>query len=140
MTVENLPMINACLNAVSAVLLSAGYLFIRQGNRAAHRFCMVSAFTVSVVFLVSYLIHHALAGIIHYQGQGWVRTFYFLILTSHTLLAALVPVLAVLTLFRALKGHFENHKKIARITLPVWLYVSVTGVLVYFMLYRDFLR
>ncbi|HUO57709.1 MAG TPA: DUF420 domain-containing protein [bacterium] len=140
MTLETLPMINAGLNAASAIFLLAGYGFIRQGNRSAHRFCMVTAFTVSVIFLLSYLIHHALAGIIHYQGQGWVRTFYFFILTTHTLLAVLVPFLALVTLLRALKGNFERHKKIARITFPIWLYVSVTGVLVYFMLYRDFLR
>ncbi len=140
MTVETLPSINACLNSLSAVLLLAGFGFIRQGNRQAHRVCMVSAFGVSVVFLVSYLVHHALAGIIYYQGQGWVRHFYFLILTTHTILAVLVPVLAVLTLRRALRGEFEKHKKIARITYPIWLYVSLTGVLVYFMLYRDFLR
>ena len=139
MNINILPMINAGLNGLSAILLLAGYGFIRQGNWKAHRACMVSAFTVSVVFLISYLVHHALAGIVYYQGQGWVRSFYFFILTTHTLLAAAVPVLAVITLMRALKGNFEKHRKIARITFPTWLYVSVTGVLVYFMLYRGFL-
>jgi len=139
-TVEMMPALNAGLNSLSAVLLLTGFYFIKRGNKSAHRACMVSAFTVSVVFLISYLVHHALAGIVYYQGQGWVRSFYFLILTTHTILAMLVPVLAILTLRRALKGEFEKHKKIARITFPIWLYVSVTGVLVYFMLYRGFLQ
>jgi uncharacterized membrane protein YozB (DUF420 family) len=133
-------MVNAGLNGLSAVLLTVGFLFIRRGKRAAHRFCMVSAFIVSVVFLISYLVHHYLAGIIHFQGQGWTRNFYFFILTTHTFLAALVPILAILTLRRALRGDFGRHKKIARITLPIWFYVSVTGVLVYFMLYQGFLQ
>lgn len=140
MNLNTLPMINASLNALSAILLVTGHTYIKKGNRQAHRFCMVSAFSVSVLFLVSYLVHHALAGIIHYQGQGWVRSFYFFILTTHTILAAAVPVLAVITLARALKGNFEKHRKIARITYPLWLYVSVTGVLVYFMLYQGFLQ
>lgn len=140
MTLNTLPMINAGLNGLSAVLLLTGYAFIRNGNRQAHRLCMLTAFGVSVVFLTSYLIHHALAGIVHYQGQGWVRPLYFLILTTHTILAAAVPVLAVITLTLALKGNFEKHRKIARITFPIWLYVSVTGVLVYFMLYQGFLQ
>jgi uncharacterized membrane protein YozB (DUF420 family) len=140
MNLNLLPAFNAGLNSLSAILLMTGYFHIRRGNRVAHRFCMVSAFIVSIIFLVSYLVHHALAGIIHYQGQGWVRPFYFLILTTHTILAVLVPVLAVITLNRALKGNFEKHKAIARITFPIWLYVSVTGVLVYFMLYQGFLQ
>jgi uncharacterized membrane protein YozB (DUF420 family) len=140
MNLNVLPAINACLNSFSAVLLMAGYLFIRRGNRNAHRFCMVTAFIVSIVFLVSYLVHHALAGIVYYQGQGLARVFYFLILWSHTPLAALVPVLAILTLRQALKGNFAKHKKLAHWTFPIWIYVSLTGVLVYFMLYRDLLR
>jgi uncharacterized membrane protein YozB (DUF420 family) len=140
MNINVLPAINACLNALSALLLLTGYAFIRRGNRRVHRFCMVTAFSVSVVFLASYLIHHALAGIIYYQGQGWVRSLYFFILTTHTILAVLVPVLAIITLRRALRGDFARHKKIARITFPIWLYVSVTGVVVYFMLYRGFLQ
>ncbi len=139
MSIENLPGFNACLNSLSAILLMTGYGFIRHGNKTAHRVCMGSAFLVSVVFLASYLVHHALAGIVHYQGQGPVRNLYFFILITHTILAVLVPVLAIVTLRRALKGDFENHKKIARVTFPIWLYVSITGVLVYFMLYRGFL-
>jgi uncharacterized membrane protein YozB (DUF420 family) len=137
--VNDLPMMNACLNGLSALLLLTGYTFIRRGNRQAHRLCMVSAFSVSVVFLASYLTHHALAGIVHYQGQGWPRQFYFIVLTSHTILAAVVPALAIVTLQRALKGDFVRHRALARVTFPIWLYVSVTGVLVYFMLYRGFL-
>jgi uncharacterized membrane protein YozB (DUF420 family) len=140
MNLNVLPAINACLNALSAILLVTGYTFIRRGDLKAHRFCMVTAFTVSVVFLISYLVHHYLAGIILYQGHGWVRPLYFFILTTHTILAVLVPVLAIITLRRALKGDFARHKKIARITLPIWLYVSVTGVVVYFMLYQGFLQ
>ena len=140
MNLNLLPMINAGLNGLSALLLLTGYAFIRQGNRQAHRVCMGTAFGVSIVFLVSYLVHHVLVGIVYYQGQGWVRSFYFFILTTHTLLAVAVPVLAILTLMRALKGNFEKHRKIARVTFPIWLYVSVTGVLVYFMLYQGFLQ
>ena len=140
MNINVLPMINAGLNGLSAVLLLVGHHFIQKGNRQAHRFCMITAFSVSVVFLISYLVHHALAGIVYYQGQGWVRSLYFFILMTHTILAVTVPVLAVLTLARALKGNFEKHRKIARITYPIWLYVSVTGVIVYFMLYRGFLQ
>ncbi len=140
MNINILPMINAGLNGLSAILLLTGYTFIRRGNREAHRICMVSAFIVSIVFLVSYLVHHALAGIIYYPGHGWPKILYETILTTHTILAVTVPVLAIVTLRRALKGDFEKHRKIARVTFPIWLYVSVTGVIVYFMLYRGFLQ
>lgn len=140
MNVEMLPTINACLNTLSAVLLLTGYGFIRKGNQKAHRACMGTAFIGSIVFLVLYLVHHALAGIFYFQGHGFIKTFYIVLLTSHTILAVLVPVLAIITIRRALKGDFEKHKKIARVTFPIWLYVSVTGVLVYFMLYRGFLQ
>ena len=140
MTIEMLPSLNACLNSLSAVLLLTGYFFIKSGNKNAHRVCMVSAFIVSIVFLISYLVHHALAGIVYFPGHGAIKIFYLVLLTSHTILAILVPVLAVITLRRALKGDFEKHRKIARVTFPIWLYVSVTGVLVYFMLYRGFLQ
>ena len=140
MTINTLPAVNAGLNGLSAILLLVGHSFIRNGNRQAHRLCMLTAFGVSVVFLISYLVHHALAGIVYYQGQGWVRPLYFFILTTHTILAVAVPILAVITLARALKGNFEKHRKIARITYPIWLYVSMTGVLVYFMLYQGFLQ
>ncbi len=140
MNINILPMINAGLNALSALLLLTGYTFIRKGNRQAHRFCMVAAFIVSVVFLVSYLVHHALAGIIYYQGQGFSRILYFIILWTHTPLAALVPVLAILTLRQALKGNFVKHKRLAHWTFPIWMYVSITGVVIYFMLYQGFLQ
>ena len=136
MSVSDLPTLNAGLNGLSTLLLLTGWWFIRRQKREAHRACMVSAFAVSIVFLVSYLVHHALAGIVYFQGQGPVRALYFAILWTHTPLAACVPVLAVLTLRQALKGNFAKHKKIARITFPLWLYVSVTGVVVYFMLYK----
>ncbi|HTC20047.1 MAG TPA: DUF420 domain-containing protein [bacterium] len=140
MNLNILPAINACLNALSTVLLLTGYVFIRRGNAKAHRLCMGSAFLVSIVFLISYLVHHALAGIIYYPGHGASRIFYLTVLFTHTPLAMLVPVLAIITILRARRGDFEAHKKIARITLPIWLYVSVTGVLVYFMLYQGFLE
>lgn len=134
MSVSSLPGINACLNGISAVLLISGWLFIRSGKVAAHRVCMVSAFFCSVVFLAGYLAFHYLAGVVYYHG-AW-RGVYLTILTSHTMLAILVPVLAIRTLFLAVKERFEEHKKAARWTLPIWLYVSVTGVIVYEMLYR----
>ena len=131
-----LPSLNAFLNATSAGLLVAGYCFIRQRHVYAHRVCMVSAFLVSVVFLLSYLTYHYYAGTTRFSGQGWVRPVYFTILVSHTILAALVPFLALLTLFRALREQFPRHRRLARWTLPIWLYVSVTGVIVYVMLYH----
>jgi uncharacterized membrane protein YozB (DUF420 family) len=130
------PPLNAALNGASAVFLTVGFLFIRNKNKAAHRFCMLSAFTTSVVFLVCYLYYHFNVGALHFTGQGWIRPVYFALLTSHTVLAALVPVLAILALTRALNGDFKKHRAIARIALPIWLYVSVTGVIVYWILYH----
>ena len=134
--IDRLPALNALLNATAAFLLVRGFLLIRAGHRDAHRRTMIAAFTVSVVFLISYLVHHAFAGIILYQKTGFIRTVYLTILSTHTVLAAAVPVLAILSLRRALKGRFARHRAIAVWTLPIWLYVSVTGVVVYFMLYR----
>ncbi len=131
-----LPSLNAFLNATSAILLVIGYRFIRQRNIRAHRTCMIAAFTVSVLFLLSYLTYHYYVGTTRFPGQGWVRPVYFIILISHTTLAALVPFLALVTLFRALTERFSSHRRIARWTLPIWLYVSVTGVVVYLMLYH----
>jgi putative membrane protein len=131
-----LPTLNACLNATSALLLLLGFYFIRRRNIQAHRTCMGGAFLVSILFLVSYLIYHYHAGSTRFTGQGMVRVAYFTILISHTVLAALVPFLAVITLLRALRGQFKKHRRIARWTLPIWLYVSVTGVVVYLMLYH----
>ncbi|HTO94470.1 MAG TPA: DUF420 domain-containing protein [Bacteroidota bacterium] len=140
MTTGDLPLLNALLNASSALCLMAGYYFIRRKNVALHRGCMIAAVTCSALFLTSYVIYHASVGSVHFAGEGGARAVYFAILTTHTLLAALVPPLAIITLARGLRGRFKSHRKIARWTLPVWLYVSVTGVLVYVMLYRLYPR
>lgn len=134
--IHDLPAINATLNATSAILLMWGYTLIRRGKRDAHKRVMLSAFCVSVVFLISYLVYHSQVGSVHYPHEGAIRTVYLTILFTHTVLAATVPVLAIITLRRALKGNFARHKRLARWTLPIWLYVSVTGVVVYLMLYQ----
>lgn len=131
-----LPHVNASLNGLGAVLLISGYFLIRQQRVAAHRACMIAAFILSILFLISYLVYHYQVGSVKFQGVGAVRTFYLTILASHSLLAAIVPFLAVITLWRALRERFEKHVKIARWTLPIWLYVSITGVVVYWMLYH----
>jgi uncharacterized membrane protein YozB (DUF420 family) len=131
-----LPSLNAALNSASALLLAAGYLFIRSGRVAAHRLCMLSAFATSSLFLASYLIYHYHVGSVPFTGQGWIRKVYFAILISHTILAVAIVPLVLITLTRALKANFDQHKRIARWTLPLWFYVSVTGVVVYWMLYR----
>jgi putative membrane protein len=134
--ISYLPHINACLNSTSAILLFSGYRFIRSGNVAAHRTCQVSALAVSLLFLTSYLTYHYHHGATRFQGTGLVRPIYFTILTSHTILAMVIVPLVVLTFYRAFRGDFTRHRRIARITLPLWLYVSVTGVIVYLMLYQ----
>ena len=136
MRVENLPALNAVLNGAAAVLLVTAYILIRQGKREAHRRTMIAAFSVSTLFLISYLTYHYLAGVVYYPKTGALRAVYLTILSTHTALAAAVPVLAIVTLRRGLKGWFARHRKIARWTLPIWLYVSVTGVVVYLMLYQ----
>jgi putative membrane protein len=136
MDVATLPTVNALLNATSAVLLVIGYLFIRRRKVTSHKICMVSAFVASCLFLISYLTLRYYAGMTRFTGQGWIRPVYFTILTSHTILAAGIVPLALITLSRALRGRFDRHARIARWTLPLWLYVSVTGVLVYWILYR----
>jgi len=133
---QALPTVNAILNASAALLLVWGYTLIRRGRRQSHKRVMLAAFAVSVLFLVSYLVYHSQAGTVRFQKTGAIRTVYFSVLLSHTVLAAAVPVMAVITLARGLKGRYERHRAIARWTLPVWLYVSVTGVMVYWMLYR----
>ena len=138
MTVLDLPHLNAALNATAAILLSIGYVFIRNKNIAAHRACMIAATCVSAAFLTCYLIYHARVGSVKFAGPTGVRPVYFAILISHTVLAAAVPVLVAITLYRALRGQFDRHRRIARWTLPIWLYVSVTGVIVYAMLYHLF--
>lgn len=130
------PAFNATLNAISAILLTAGFISIRAGRRERHRALMIAAFSTSVLFLLSYLAYHARVGSMRFQGHGWIRPVYFSVLLSHTALAAAVPVLAVITLARALRASFDGHRRIARWTLPIWLYVSVTGVAVYLLLYH----
>jgi putative membrane protein len=136
LSIHTLPTLNAALNATSAVLLALGYRFIRRRQIAAHRACMVAAFGVSIVFLISYLTYHYQVGSVRFPWTGWVRGLYLTILATHTVLAALVPPLAIVTLSRAVRARFDRHRRIARWTLPVWLYVSVTGVIVYWMLYH----
>jgi putative membrane protein len=131
-----LPTLNAVLNGTSAVLLGAGWAFIRRRRIAAHRACMLGAFCVSVLFLVSYVTYHALAGSRAFTGLGWMRAVYFPVLVSHIVLAAAMVPFVLTTLYRALSGDFPRHVWLARRTLPVWLYVSVTGVLVYWLLYH----
>ncbi len=131
-----LPTLNASLNGLAALLLAAGYTMIRRGRVNAHRAFMIAAFTTSALFLVSYVIYHAGAGSKPFEGQGTIRLAYFAILVSHVMLAATIPPLAIVTLARALMGQFDRHAAIARWTLPIWLYVSVTGVAVYLMLYH----
>jgi len=132
----DLPTVNAVLNGTAAALLVAGFFLIRSGRREAHRKAMTTAFACSVLFLVSYLVYHFEVGSVRFRGTGTVRTVYLSILLTHTLLAAAVPFLAVATLFLARRGRFDEHRRLARLTLPVWLYVSVTGVVIYLMLYR----
>jgi putative membrane protein len=132
----SLPALNAVLNATSAVLLAAGYLAIRARRVHVHRACMTAAFVTSMAFLTSYVVYHLHAGTTRFPGKGWARPLYFGILGTHTLLAALVPFLALATLTLALRGRFARHARLARWTLPTWLYVSVTGVVIYAMLYH----
>jgi len=135
-TYQDLPTLNAVLNATSAVLLLAGWWLIRRGRRVAHRRAMLAALATSTLFLVSYLAYHFEVGSVRFTGQGLVRTVYFVILVSHTLLAVAIVPLVLVTLGRALRGRFEAHRALARITLPLWLWVSLSGVVVYWMLYR----
>jgi uncharacterized membrane protein YozB (DUF420 family) len=131
-----LPHLNACLNAASAVLLAAGFVSIRRGRVGAHRACMLGALVASAAFLLSYLTYHFQVGSVRFTGEGGARLAYFAVLITHTVLAACVVPLALVTAARALRGRFGAHRRIARWTLPIWLYVSVSGVLVYWMLYR----
>jgi putative membrane protein len=136
MPYDLLPHFNAMLNATSFVLLVAGFRFIRRGNVGAHRACMLAALGTSILFLVSYLVYHAHHGTTRFAGQGLARPLYFFILTTHTILAAAIVPLVVVTLRRALRADFARHMRLARLTLPLWLYVSITGVVVYLMLYQ----
>jgi uncharacterized membrane protein YozB (DUF420 family) len=132
------PVLNASLNGTSAGLILTGRSLIKRGRIAAHRACMVAAIVTSALFFISYIYYHVHVGSVHFQGQGWSRPVYFSILISHTILAAAIVPLVIITLSRALRERFDRHRAIARWTFPVWLYVSVTGVVIYVMLYRLF--
>lgn len=136
MTVHDLPAVNASLNALSGVLLLVGFALIRARRIEQHRTVMLAAFTASSVFLICYIVYHAQVGSVRFTRQGFVRPLYYVILVTHVTLAATVPPLAIVTLTRGLKGRYPQHRHLARWTFPIWLYVSVTGVLVYVLLYQ----
>ena len=136
MNIADLPALNAGLNALASAFLVTGYVLIRSGRRNAHKRCMLMALTTSAVFLTSYVIYHANAGSVPFRGTGLMRVVYFAVLIPHIILAATILPLALLTTARGLRGDYGRHKRIARWTLPLWLYVSVTGVIVYVMLYQ----
>ena len=138
MTLSDLPPINACLNSLSAVFLTLGYIFIRQKKITAHRNCMIAAFCTSTIFLICYLVYHYNAGRTTFKDPQWFRPIYLGILLTHTVLAVVIVPMILMTLNRAIKARYELHKKIARWTWPLWMYVSVTGVLIYFLLYQIF--
>jgi uncharacterized membrane protein YozB (DUF420 family) len=144
MNIHELPAVNASLNGLSAIFLTAGFVFIKRGNKIAHRNCMVAAFVTSIVFLGCYLTYHTYLAVVLHQGPTrflhpvWFRPIYLTILLTHTVLAAVIVPMILVTLYRAKKERFESHKKIARWTWPLWMYVSVTGVLVYWLLYVKF--
>lgn len=138
MSIRMLPALNAILNATSGILIIIGYVMIRRKKVAAHRACMIGAVSASILFLISYLIYHFNVGATRFAGTGWSRPFYFTVLISHTILAVMLVPFVVVTLRRALKGDFARHRKVARWTFPMWVYVSITGVIVYFMLYHWF--
>lgn len=134
--VSDLPTVNAALNFTAAVLIGTGFYFIKQKNIRAHKVCMIAALVVSGLFLTSYLVYHYNVGSVPFTKQGWIRSVYFPLLVTHTVLAAVVLPMVLRTAFLAFKGRFENHVRIARWTFPTWAYVSITGVMVYLMLYR----
>lgn len=136
MEVTDLPVVNASLNALSAVLLAGGYYFIRSGQKGRHKLCMLAALASSCLFLTCYLVYHYSVGSIPFLGTGWIRWAYFTILISHIMLAVLTLPLAIVTARRALKGDFERHRRLARWTFPIWMYVSLTGLVIYWMLYQ----
>ena len=135
MSISDLPALNATLNAIAAAFLATGYLMIRRRQKTAHRRSMIAACATSALFLASYLVYHANAGSKLYTGTGPLRLVYFFILGTHVVLAAVILPMAIVTLARALRGHFDRHKRLARWTLPIWIYVSVTGVVIYLVLY-----
>ena len=136
MSVHDLPAVNASLNALSGILLLVGYTLIRSGRRDLHRKWMIAAFVSSSLFLITYVVYHAQVGSVRFTKQGPIRAVYFTILLTHTVLAAAIVPLVLVTLTRGLRARYERHRRIARWTMPIWLYVSVTGVIVYLMLYQ----
>src|ERR1039457_6150095 len=144
MSVSDLPVVNASLNGLSAIFLGFGYYFIRQGRRIAHRNCMIAAFVISILFLICYLTYHGyLAYALHrgptrFENPAWFRPIYLTILWTHTPLAVVIVPLAIMSLSRAFQQRFDAHKRIARWTWPLWMYVSVTGVVIYLLLYQIF--
>ena len=136
MTVTDLPALNATLNATSAVLLLTGWILIKRGRIQAHRNVLLAACATSVLFLISYLTYHAQVGSVKFTGQGPTRAVYFTILLTHTVLAVAIVPMVLITVSRGLRARYDTHRRIARWTMPLWLYVSVTGVIVYVMLYR----
>ena len=138
MNLSDLPAVNASLNCLSAILLSAGYYFIRRKNQAAHRNCMVAAVCTSTLFLISYLVYHSQAGRTVFREPQWFRPIYLTILLTHTVLAVVIVPMVLVTLSRAVRGRFELHRKVARWAWPLWMYVSTTGVLIYLLLYQIF--
>jgi putative membrane protein len=144
MSIHDLPVVNASLNGLSAIFLTLGFVFIRRGNKIAHRNCMISAFVTSIIFLGCYLTYHGYLAVVLHQGPTrflnpeWFRPVYFAILLTHTVLAVVIVPLILITLWRAKTERFDLHKKIARWTWPLWMYVSVTGVVVYLLLYQIF--
>ncbi len=139
MSISDLPAVNASLNGLSTVFLTLGYVFIRRQRRDAHRNCMIAAFLTSTIFLASYLTYHfTVTAVTKFQGQGFVRYLYFVILITHIILAVVIVPMILTTLYRASKQRWEAHRKIARWTWPLWMYVSITGVLIYMMLYQWF--
>jgi uncharacterized membrane protein YozB (DUF420 family) len=135
---SDLPAVNATLNGLSAILLGCGYYFIRRKNQLAHMRCMISAFVTSTLFLICYLTYHAKAGRTVFKDPAWFRPYYLALLISHTILAVVIVPMVIITLNRALKLRFDRHKVVARWTWPIWMYVSVTGVLIYLLLYKIF--
>jgi putative membrane protein len=138
MSLSDLPAVNACLNGASTVLLTLGYIFIKQGRQNAHRNCMVGAVITSTVFLACYLTYHYFAGRTTFRDPQWFRPIYLVILLTHTILAMAIVPLVLITVFQALRKRWESHKRIARWTWPIWMYVSVTGVVIYLLLYQIF--
>ena len=136
MSVTDLPALNATLNGISFVFLVIGYVFIRKGQWQKHRACMISALIMSALFLTSYVIYHVQVGSVPFRGAGWIRTVYFAVLIPHVILAAAIVPLVLITVSRGLSRRFDTHRRIARWTLPLWMYVSITGVIVYLMLYQ----